>query len=111
LNFDTGNVTSSNAGADVLDALRQVREYVRHVHLKDHNGQPGEWHFPALGTAGGTAGGVDFRAVRQTLDEVGFTGPYSLEIEGIEGEEKSLALHRRRIAESVAHLRTCGYFD
>jgi inosose dehydratase len=107
LNFDTGNVTYYNADADVLESLRKVREHVRHVHLKDHNGQPGEWHFPALGAAGG----VNFRVVRELLDEVGFTGPYSLEIEGIDGEEKSLALHRRRIAESVAELRRCGYFD
>jgi L-ribulose-5-phosphate 3-epimerase len=106
LNFDTGNILFYNEGADVADELLRVREWVRHVHLKDHNGRPGEWHFSTFGTGGA----VDFAAVRQLLEEVDFAGPCSLEIEGIQGEEPlSLQQHHQRVVDSVSHLRKCGY--
>ena len=107
LNFDTGNILYYNAAADVGESLRRVAPFVRHVHLKDTNGRPGEWHFPALGAGGA----VDFGAVRQILGACGFDGPFSLEIEGIAGEPPpELSLYRRRIADSLVHLRQCGYF-
>ncbi len=107
LNYDTGNITYYNRDVDVLDGLRLVRDFVGHVHLKDHNGQLKDWYFPALGEAGS----VDFVAIRETLDEIGFTGPYSLEIEGITGETPELARCNQRLADSMQHLRKCGYFD
>jgi L-ribulose-5-phosphate 3-epimerase len=106
LNFDTGNILFYNEGADVLDELRRICEWVRHVHLKDHTGRPGEWHFSTFGTGGA----VDFAAVRQLLEEVNFAGPCSLEIEGIQGEEPlSLEQHHQRVVDSVEHLRRCGF--
>lgn len=107
LNFDTGNVLYYNRDVSIADALRKVRDHVRHVHIKDTNGHYKEWHFPALGAGGA----VDFGQVKALLDEVNFTGPYSLEIEGIEGEpEQTLEDYQNRMAESMAHLKTCGYF-
>ncbi len=108
LNFDTGNIAYYNSGADPVAELRQVAGFVRNVHLKDNRGRFEDWFFPALGEAGA----VDFTAVRTTLDAVGFTGPYTIEIEGINGEP-DLTLHERtaRIKRSVDHLRSCGYFD
>lgn len=106
LNFDTGNILFYNDGADVIEELRQVREWVRHVHLKDHTGRPGEWHFSTFGTGGA----VDFAAVRHLLEEVNFNGPCSLELEGIQGEEPlSLQQHHQRVVDSVKHLRQCGF--
>ena len=106
LNFDTGNILYYNAPVDVLAELRAVREWVRHVHLKDHNGVREDWHFPACGAAGS----VDFAAIGQLLDEVGFFGPYSLEIEGIKDEPKlSMEETHTRVAASVTHLRSCGW--
>jgi inosose dehydratase len=106
LNFDTGNLLYYNENIDVAEALNQVRDHVRHVHLKDTNGTYREWHFPALGAGGA----VDFARVKQLLDEVDYTGPYSMEIEGIEGEpELSLADYQNRIADSVTHLKRCGF--
>lgn len=108
LNFDTGNLYYYNRDVDLESSLRQVRPWVRHVHLKDTNGNYRDWHFPALGAGGA----VDFHLVRRVLEEVGFTGPYSLEMEGIEGEPPlTLEQHQQRIVESVEHLRGCGYFD
>lgn len=106
LNFDTGNILFYNDGEDGLDELRRVVPFVRHVHLKDHNGRFEDWHFPALGRGGA----VDFTAVREVLDDAEFDGPYSLEIEGIQGEPSlSLEQTHQRIVDSVAHLRACGF--
>lgn len=108
LNFDTGNIAYYNRGADPLAELRRVAHLVRNVHLKDTRGGFEDWYFPAIGEGGA----VDFVRVRETLDAVGFTGPYTIEIEGIGGEpEPGLDERRRRIVRSVEHLRMCGYLD
>ncbi len=88
--------------------LEKVAPLVASVHAKDSRGAFEEWYFPALGDGGA----VDFRRVRAVLDAVGFPGPYTIEIEGIGGEpEPGLETRRDRVARSVAHLRSCGYFD
>jgi inosose dehydratase len=108
LNFDTGNVLYYNDGADVVTELDRVKHLVRNVHLKDSRGRFEDWYFPAVGDGGA----VDFRRVRETLDGAGFTGPYTIEIEGIQGEpEPGLEGRVDRVARSVAHLKACGYFD
>jgi len=108
LNFDTGNILYYNENANVEISLAKVCHLVRHVHLKDSQGMPGEWYFPALGCGGA----VDFVRVLQLLRDCGFSGPYSLEIEGIDGEgELPLEDYQQRVAESVEYLRDCGYFD
>ena len=108
LNFDTGNILYYNENVNGEIALAKVCHHVRHVHLKDSNGVAGEWYFPALGCGGE----VDFVRVLQILRDCGFTGPYSLEIEGIEGEgDLPPEAYQERIAESVEYLRICGYFD
>jgi inosose dehydratase len=108
LNFDTGNIVYYNQGADVIAELERVKHLVRNVHVKDCRGGFEEWYFPAVGDGGA----VDFRRVRETLDSVGFRGPYTVEIEGILGEpEPGLEGRQERVARSAAHLRACGYFD
>jgi inosose dehydratase len=108
LNFDTGNIAYYNDGADACGELDQVKHLVSNVHLKDNRGGFEDWYFPAVGDGGG----VDFVGVRRLLDGVGFAGPYTIEIEGIGGEpEPGPEGRHERILRSVAHLRTCGYFD
>ena len=108
LNFDTGNIAYYNEGADPCDELEQVKHLVRNVHLKDNRGGFEDWYFPAAGDGGR----VDFARVRKILDGVGFSGPYTIEIEGIGGEpEPGLEVRQERIRRSVAHLRACGYLD
>jgi inosose dehydratase len=108
LNFDTANILYYNENVVSETALAKVCHHVRHIHLKDSQGDFGKWYFPALGRGGA----VDFVRVLQLMSTCGFTGPYSLEIEGIAGEgELTLKAYQQRIAESVEHLRTCGYFD
>ncbi len=108
LNFDTGNIAYYNDSADPCDELEQVKHLVANVHLKDNRGGFEDWYFPAIGDGGS----VDFTRVRRILDGVGFAGPFTIEIEGIAGEPEPGASGRQvRIARSVGHLRTCGYFD
>jgi L-ribulose-5-phosphate 3-epimerase len=107
LNFDTGNILYYNEHIQVEIALAKVCPHVRHVHLKDSMGEPGEWYFPALGRGGA----VNFLTVYETLRDCGYTGPYSLELEGIEGEgELALEEYQQRIIHSVEHLHDCGYY-
>jgi L-ribulose-5-phosphate 3-epimerase len=108
INFDTGNIGYYNSGLDPCDELEGVSHLVANVHLKDSRGGFEDWYFPALGEGGA----VDFVRVRQILDDAGFSGPYTIEIEGIGGEpEPGLEERHKRIARSVAHLRACGFFD
>lgn len=103
LNYDTANVYFYNESADAVRDLERVAEYVVAVHLKDTNGGYRDWHFPALG-----AGVVDFAGIFRVLDAAGYAGPLTLEIEGIEGEEKTPELVSQRVADSVAYLKSLG---
>ncbi len=103
VNFDTANIYFYNQEADVLRELRDVAPYVAAVHLKDTDGGYRHWHFPALGR-----GIVPFDRVFRLLDEAGFAGPCTLEVEGIEGEKKTEQLVCERIAESADFLRKLG---
>ncbi len=106
LNFDTGNIAYYNRGVDPVDELKKVAPLVRNVHVKDNRGGFEDWYFPALGDGGA----VDFLRVREVLDAVGFTGAYTIEIEGIAGEpEPGLDARQERVRRSVSHLRACGY--
>jgi L-ribulose-5-phosphate 3-epimerase len=108
LNFDTGNIAYYNEGVDPVDELEKVKHLIRNVHLKDNRGGFEDWYFPPLGEGGA----VDFRRVREILDGVGFSGPYTIELEGIGGEpEPGLEERQGRIRKSVEHLRACGFFD
>ena len=106
INFDTGNIAYYNEGFDPCQELQGVVKWVRNVHLKDNRGGFKDWFFPALGAGGA----VDFARVREILAEAGYTGSYTIELEGIGGEpEPGLEARQERIAQSVAHLKKCGY--
>ena len=103
INYDTANIYFYNAGVDGVAELRRMAPYVAAVHLKDTDGGYRSWHFPALGR-----GVVRFREVFDVLDGAGFAGPCTLEIEGIEGEQRTERMVCDRIAESVGYLRGLG---
>jgi L-ribulose-5-phosphate 3-epimerase len=108
LNFDTGNIAYYNPGLDPADELEKVKHLVRNVHLKDNRGGFEDWYFPAMGDGGS----VDFTRVREILDGVDFSGPYTVEIEGILGEpEPGLEGRVERVSRSAQHLKACGYLD
>lgn len=103
VNFDTANIYYYNRDVDGVEELRRIVEYVAAVHLKETDGGYRTWHFPALGR-----GVVRFADIFRVLDAAGFSGPCTLEIEGIEGETKTERLVCDRIAESVGYLRGLG---
>lgn len=104
VNFDTGNISFYNRGREAAAELRKIIDYVATVELKDHNGEPESWHFPALGR-----GVVNLRAVLEILRDHRFSGPITMEIEGVQGVRRSQAEVERDIAESVGYVRSLGY--
>jgi sugar phosphate isomerase/epimerase len=103
LNFDTGNVYFYNHGVDAVSQLQQIVPYVVAVHLKDTDGGYRSWNFPALGE-----GVVDYAGVFRVLQENGFSGPCTMELEGVEGEQLTEESAKARVAKSVAHVRGLG---
>jgi len=75
INYDTANCMFYG-GVRAEDDIRAVVPYLSHVHLKDTKGGKGEWNFPAIGE-----GNVNFARVLKILEEEGYTGPFSVEIE------------------------------
>ncbi len=99
INYDPGNVIHyGNVRPE--DDLPGAVDKVTHMHVKDQIGGAGVWNFPAVGT-----GEVDFAALFNTLDDAGFDGPCSVEIE-FQGEPwPALEEVDRAMAESYRYVR------
>ncbi len=107
INFDTANMYYYNKGIDSSIELDHVIKYVGSVHLKETDGKFHSWCFPALGDKRGV---VKFPAIVKKLNDAGFFGPWTMEIEGVKGEEQTLDLAKKRVADSVAFMRSIGDF-
>ena len=83
--------------------MRKVIDFVGAVHLKDTSGGYRTWYFPALGE-----GVVDFPRVYRELNAKGFHGPFTMELEGIDGENLTEEGAKERVATSVRYLRGIG---
>ncbi len=103
VNFDTANIYFYNEGADAVGELGKVLPYVEAVHLKDTRGGVGQFDFPTLGE-----GVVDFPTVFRLLNERGFVGPFTMELEGTKGVERDEEQIKQHVADSVAYLRRSG---
>ncbi len=103
VNFDTGNVYYYNHNVTAVAEMQKILAHVGAVHLKDTNGGYRTWHFPTLGE-----GVVDFKTVCQTLNDADFYGPFTMELEGIEGENLDEAGVKARVADSFQHLKDIG---
>ena len=103
VNWDTANVYFYNQGIDGVEEMKKVIDYIGGVHLKDTNGGYRTWYFPALGE-----GVVNFGEVFRVLNAKGFYGPFTMELEGIEGENLTEEGAKERVANSVRHLRSLG---
>ncbi len=102
-NLDTANLYYYNQNIDAVSQAQKGLDLIASVHLKETNGGFKCWWFPALGE-----GVVDFAGVFRVLNEAGFYGPFTFELEGIQGEELSEAEAQARVAKSLAHLRSLG---
>lgn len=106
VNFDSANITYYNKNTDAVTELRKIIDYVATVEIKDHTGEFETWNFPAVGQ-----GVVDVPALLALLREHGYTGPITLEFEGIEGVELSELETKLAIAESIAYIRSLGSYE
>ena len=100
INYDAGNVIfygdTEPTGVDIATAA----PLVNHLHVKDKIGGGGVWNFPAVGD-----GEIDYAHIFAALDQVGFHGPCSVEIE-FQGEPwPSLEDVNRAMATSYQHVR------
>ncbi len=106
VNFDTANVYYYNEGVDGVAELRKIAPHVAAVHLKDTNGGYKTWNFPPLGE-----GVVDFREVFRVMNDAGMRGPFTMELEGIQGQTLNLRQQHAGVERSVAHLRRIGAIE
>lgn len=106
INFDTANIYYYNHNIDGVVEFQKIVQHVKSVHLKDTNGGYRTWYFPTLGQ-----GIVDFASIFRIANEAGMYGPFTLEMEGIEGENLTEEQTLARLAESVAYLRGLGVID
>jgi sugar phosphate isomerase/epimerase len=102
-NLDTANLYYYNANIDAVEQTRRGADLIASVHLKETNGATRCWWFPALGE-----GIVDFSGVFGVLNQCGFYGPFTLELEGVQGEHLDEAGARERVAKSIRHLGALG---
>jgi sugar phosphate isomerase/epimerase len=101
-NYDPGNVVYY-AGADPLRDIQFALPRLVHVHFKDKIGGKGVFNFPPPGD-----GEIDMRGLLHVLDEAGYAGPISAEVEfderGWPDYDDCLAAAKR----SVENLRGMG---
>ena len=75
INYDTAN-SMFYGGAEPYDDLEAALPELGYVHLKDKVGGQGEYNFPPIGD-----GEIDFARVLNVLDDGGYEGPISIEME------------------------------
>lgn len=102
-NLDTANLYYYNQNVDAVAEAKKGLDLIASVHLKDTNGGHKAWWFPALGE-----GVVDFKGVFELLNSRGFHGPFTFELEGIEGEDLDEAAVQERVAASLRYLQGLG---
>jgi inosose dehydratase len=110
VNFDTANIyyynDHVNKSEDGIQEMKKFLDYIGGVHLKDTNGKSKTWYFPTIGE-----GIVDFAEVFRLLNERDFYGPFTIENEGIRGEDLTLEQTKERMRNSVQYLRDLGCVD
>lgn len=101
INFDPANMILYGMG-EPLEALRKLAKYVRSVHCKD-----GKWSDQPGITWGQEVplgeGDVNIKAYLQTLKDIGYTGPLTIEREIPQDPQRQL----REIENAVRLLESC----
>jgi sugar phosphate isomerase/epimerase len=100
INYDTANVYYYNRGVNTVEEVRKEARYVVSVHLKDTMGGFEDGNFPEFGQ-----GVVDFAGVFRVLNGVGFTGPFTIELEGTGTTSPDPAEQEGHVRACVEHLR------
>ncbi|MFW6163121.1 MAG: sugar phosphate isomerase/epimerase family protein [Planctomycetota bacterium] len=103
INYDTANVYYYNEGIDTVQEVEKIAPRVVSVHLKDTLGGYHDGSFPDFGQ-----GVVDFAAVFAVLNGVGFTGPFTMELEGKLQASETEDEQEAHVRACVEHLRGLG---
>lgn len=103
LNYDSANIYYYNEGVDGVAEFKKFLPWLVSVHLKETNGKPKTWYFPGLHEGEGI---VNFPEIFRLCKGAKFTGPFTLEIEGCEGEKLTLEQTCARMANSVKYLKS-----
>ncbi len=102
INYDTANCVFYG-DVQAVDDLRYALPHLVHVHLKDKIGGARVWNFPGVGE-----GEIDFGPILHILEESGYNGPLSVEIEFSGEPWPSLAEVDRSMAISYQTLSSLG---
>lgn len=103
INYDTANVYYYNHGINTVAEVAKEVKHVVSVHLKDTMGGYHDGNFPDFGK-----GVVDFAGVFKVLNGVGFTGPFTMELEGEWTTSADPAEQEAHVRACVEHLRGLG---
>ena len=103
VNYDTANVYYYNEGVDTVEEVKKAAPHVVSVHLKDTMGGYHDGRFPDFGQ-----GVVDFAAVFAVLNGIGFTGPFTMELEGKLQASDTQDEQEAHVRACVEHLRGLG---
>jgi len=103
INFDTANVFYYTEGLNSADELPRVVQHVASVHLKDTDGGFKSANFPVFGE-----GVVDFPRIFKTLDEAGFDGPLTMELEGPLVSGLDTPQRHEKVAACMDYLKSIG---
>lgn len=110
INVDTGNVLLGNPdmpAAALPDEIRKIGKRLAYVHLKDVLRKPGE--APATMILG--QGEIDFKSVFAACREIGFDGPFGLDLETTKARQaRDPRAHHQALLASLDHLRAIGAF-
>ena len=100
VNYDTANVYYYNHNINTVEEVKKEARYVFSVHLKDTMGGYHDGRFPDFGK-----GVVDFAGVFRALNGVGFTGPFTMELESADTVSSDPAVQEKHVRACVEHLR------
>ena len=103
VNYDTANVYYYNQNTNTVEEVKKIAHKVVSVHLKDTMGGYHDGNFPDFGL-----GVVDFAGVFRVLNGVGFSGPFTMELEGPAHSAGDPAAMEKHVAACVNHLKGLG---
>ena len=103
INYDTANVYYYNHGINTVEEVAKEVKHVASVHLKDTMGGYHDGNFPDFGK-----GVVDFAGVFKVLNGAGFTGPFTMELEGEWTTSADPGEQEAHVRACVEHLRGLG---
>lgn len=95
--FDTGHVPAFwKQRLNVGEELRTCGEWVKVLHVHDNYGGADQHNFPGMGL-------IDWKDVKMALEEIGFDGVFSLELNFPDKFSEPVFKHSCRLAADMAH--------